>query len=400
MLASSLPALALLALALSSIAYALLAAARVAVFHRRLARTTDTPCDTALTVLKPLCGDDPELFENLCSFCEQDHGRFQVLFGVREEDDPAIAVVRAVMARYPDLDLELVVDGRIHGSNFKVGNLINLYPHARHDILVISDSDMRVSRDYLCRVATPFADPDVGAATCLYRGRSLGGAPSNLLASYINEWFYPSALLSIDLGELGYCFGATIAIRRGVVSGFGGFETLADHLADDYMFGRLTVAQGRRVALCEYVVDNIIHETSLRGALLHELRWARTISRLRPVGFALSFVTDTLVVCLLVALGLLLAGWPATGAAVLALGTGARAVLHLVTPRGAGSRWWSIPLHDGLTFAVRLASFFGNAVVWRGRRMQVGRGGELRPPRTVNSGDDLECPPRVQSRKT
>ena len=397
--AATLLQLTLVALALSSVVYALLATAKVAAFHRRLAHKTNEPRGEAVTVLKPLCGEDPELYENLCSFCLQDHDRFQILFGVREEDDPAVAVVHEVMARFPELDLKLVVDPQVHGGNFKVGNLINLYPFARHDIVLISDSDMRVTRHYLQRVTAPFADPAVGAATCLYRGRSLGGLPSNVLASYVNEWFYPSAVLAQSLGEMRYCFGATIAIRREVVSGFGGLETIENQLADDYMLGRLTVEQGRRVVLCDYVVDNIILEPSLRSAVLHELRWARTISRVRPLGFAASIITDTLPVCVLAATGLLLADAAGAAGVVLLLGAGARAALHRVAPRGATSPWWSIPAHDFLTFIVRVASFFGANLVWRGRHLRVDRDGTLLAPHAPATVPDLECEASAQPRE-
>ena len=143
-----------------------------------------------VTVLKPLCGDEVELLENLRSFCDQDYPDFQVIFGLSSDKDPAILKVKELMGEFQEHDISLVVDERVHGSNLKISNLLNMLDHAKHDILVIADSDMRVERDYLQIVAATFDDPCVSAATCLYSGTARGGLPSTLGAMFINDWFF------------------------------------------------------------------------------------------------------------------------------------------------------------------------------------------------------------------
>ena len=234
-----------------------------------------------MTVLKPVCGLENNLEENLRSFCRQDYEKFQVIFGVHDNADPAIPVIRGLIDEFPHHDLSLVIDDTIIGSNYKVSNLANMFRQARHDIIV-ADSDMRVCRDYLKAVAAPFEDPKVGAATCLYSGRASGRLPSKLGAIFINDWFLPSALIPAVLGRLTYCFGATMAIRRSNLERFGAFDALADVLADDFMFGRLVHKQGHRIALIPYIVENVIDDPSLKSLFLRELRWARTIRSVEP----------------------------------------------------------------------------------------------------------------------
>src|SRR5579859_419249 len=148
--------------------------------------------NVGVSVLKPLCGAEPRLYENLRTFCDQRHGHFQLVLGVSSPDDPAIAVVRRLQAAYPRCDIELAIDTRVHGSNLKVSNLINMAEHARHDVIVIADSDIAVQADYLDSVAAPLAHPRVGVVTCLYLARGVGGFWPRVGALFINEWFAPS----------------------------------------------------------------------------------------------------------------------------------------------------------------------------------------------------------------
>ncbi len=329
-----------------------------------------------VTVLKPLCGDEVELLENLRSFCDQDYPDFQVIFGLSSDKDPAILKVKELMGEFQEHDITLVVDERVHGSNLKISNLLNMLDHAKHDILVIADSDMRVERDYLQIVAATFDDPCVSAATCLYSGSARGGLPSTLGAMFINDWFFPSALIPALRDKLTYCFGATMAARRGAIENIGGFGALANILADDYMLGNFVHRQGQKVALAPYLVRNIVHEPSMRALFLHEVRWARTIKNVKPLSYALSTITEGLF--LSVAAAVLLSfggvsGWfIALPIIIVAL---LRLALHLgvcETIKGQGERTpWLIPLRDLLSLGVRISSYFGTTVHWREQVLTV-----------------------------
>src|SRR5579885_2243084 len=330
-----------------------------------------------VTVLKPLCGEDPELAANLRSFCVQDHPAFQVVFGVCEADDPAVAVARRVIAELPGADLTLVVDGRRRGRNLKVANLQNMLPAARHDILVIADSDMRVGPDYLARVTAPLADPAVGIVTCLYRGVAAGGIWSRLACLHVNHGFLPQAALAAAIGAGAGCFGASIALSRDTLQRIGGLGAIADELADDYALGAAVRRIGRRIELSPLLVDNVICEPGVAGLFRHELRWARKIRLVAPLGFVGSLVTQPVAMA---ALALALGVLPLAAAAMLVAALACRLVSVRLTDRILrlpASPLLLVPVRDVLSFAVFAASFFARRVEWRDRTFRVGPNGRL-----------------------
>jgi ceramide glucosyltransferase len=355
-----------------SFAYVNICIVALLLFRERINAKQDWSHRLPITVLKPICGMETNLAENLRSFCRQDYDQFQVIFGVHGEDDKAIPIIRALIEEFPERDLSLVIDDTIIGSNYKVSNLANMFGSARHDIIVVADSDMRVCRDYLKAVVAPFKDPQVGAATCVYSGRAAGKLPSKLGALFINDWFLPSALIPAVFGRLTYCFGATMAIRRSNLEQFGSFNALANVLADDFMFGRLVHQQGHRVALIPYIVENVIEDPSLKSLFLHELRWARTIRSVEPLGYAASAITEIMplaaiaAVCLYVATGsFIYAGGIFAIAAVL------RLALHYTISSTVSGRGTAapllVPLRDVMSPIIRLSSYFGRKVTWRER---------------------------------
>lgn len=365
-----------------SFCYLLLAIVGVMRFGRRLKARAPESGEMPVTILKPLCGMETDIAENLRSFCRQDYGAYQIVFGVRDRGDPVIRVVERIMEEFPALDIALVVDDRVIGTNYKISNLSNMMAVARHDILAISDSDMRVRPDYLRTIAAPFADATVGATTCLYSGTTRNGVASELGAMFVNDWFLPSALVPTMVGELRFCFGATMAVRRDVLAKFGGFAALANYLADDYMLGHRVVQQGYRIALAPYIVENVIYEAGIKGLFLHELRWARTIRSVQPVGYALSFITDVLPLSLIAAVPIYLAtassGW---ALAVPGVALALRLLLHFavcrIAPPGTICAPWLIPLRDLLSVSVRVASFFGSRVQWRERSFVIRANNQL-----------------------
>ncbi len=365
----------LLAASLASVAYVAFAIVRIRAFGRYRERPVAGP---PVTVLKPVRGAEPGLYENLRSFCEQDYPVFQVIFGVRDAKDPAVPVAEQVMRDLPGRDLVLVVNERVIGANYKVSNLANMYGSAKYDLLVIADSDMRVGRSYLATVAGPLADPAVGVVTCLYSGRSAGDVWSALGAMFINEWFLPSVLVARAVQPDRFCFGATMAVRRDALDAIGGFERLAAYLADDYMLGALMNERGLRVELSSYVVESIVSEPDLRTLFAHELRWARTIRTVQPLGHAMSFLTYSLA---LSCMYLLVSSSGSLGAAVMGGALALRLAVHYAVRRSLGvaepARPWLVPVRDAVCFAVWAASFWGRTVQWGGRTFSVGSDGRM-----------------------
>jgi len=372
----------LLAASLFSLAYAVFALARVRAFARPRPRPAAGP---PVTVLKPLRGAEPGLYDNLRSFCEQDYPEFQVVFGVRDPQDPAIAVAERVMRDLPGRDLALVVDDRVIGTNLKVSNLANMYGAAKHDLLVIADSDMRVDRSYLGSVVGPLRDPAVGVVTCLYAGRAMGGVWAALGAMFINDWFLPSVLVARSLQPDRFCLGATMAVRREALEAIGGFAALSPYLADDYMLGVFMNRRGLRVALAPYVVENTVWEPDFRTLFTHELRWARTVRTAQPLGHAMSLVTHSL---LLSGAYLLVSSLSILGAVVAGGALGLRLGVHYAVRASLGlrepARAWLVPLRDVLCFVVWIASFWGRTVHWGGRKFAVASDGRM----SANGGHD------------
>jgi ceramide glucosyltransferase len=357
-----------------------------------------------VTVLKPLHGDEPLLEAALTTLCRQDYPDWQIVFGVRDAADPAVAVVRRLQARFPDLDVALVVDGTLHGRNHKVSNLINMMAAARHDILIIADADVHARPDYLDRLVAALVQPGVGLVTTLYAGlpapedasalwpgdRARPGLPAKLGATHITHGFLPGAVLARALGRQD-CLGATMGLRRDDLERFGGFHALVDHLADDNVLGRRIAGLGLSVALADTVTLTTVPETSLRALFRHELRWARTIRALEPAGFAASVVQYPLAWALLTVL--------VTGGALWSIGLFFIAwVLRAIAAIGVDSalapswsaEWdseqhaghdvaalafccpvWLLPLRDVFSVAVMLASYAGREVDWRGHGLHA-----------------------------
>jgi ceramide glucosyltransferase len=364
-------------------AYAVLAV--VAVLVWRMQRMPKNPRSLApVTMLKPLCGAEPGLYEHLRSFCRQDYPEFQIVFGVRDQADPACAVVKRLRAEFPSVPIELVIDQRLHGTNFKISNLINMLPYARHEILVMADSDASVGTDYLAAVTAPLADHKVGLVTCIYRGMPTPRLWSRLGAMYINEWYVPSVLLAWLFGHEGYVSGQTVCLRRDTLQAMGGLQVLANHLADDHRLGELVHALDLKVVLSPYVVKGEHHEPSLESLTRHELRWMRTLRVLQPRNFLFIFITFSLPLAML-GLAFAAAGASLSRAAwaLFATTVTARLVLHLVhrsrDDRAPLADLWLLPARDLLICWVWWRSFFSSRVTWRGNEFAVGADGVMRP---------------------
>lgn len=332
----------------------------------------------AVSLIKPLHGAPHGLEAALETFAVQDHlGPLQILFGLQDGLDPASGVVAALGRRHPGLDIDVVTDPAVHGTNAKVSNLINMAPSARHGVLILSDADISVDPTYVTQVLAALNAPGVGAVSCYYVGRSTGSFWSRLCAMAISYSFLPNAVLGKSIGMAQPCFGSTIALRRTMLDQIGGFAALADHLADDFEIGRRVRATGASIATPPMPVTHLCDEADLRQLWQHELRWARTVRLIDPVGYAGSFITYPLPLALIAAalLGFAPAGLILVGA-ILLLRIASKLCIDAATGARAGG-WWLIPVLDVLSFAVFIASFAGNTVDWQGHRFRVGRDGRL-----------------------
>jgi len=335
----------------------------------------------AVTILKPLHQGEPDLSRNLETFFAQDYdGAVQIVFGVHDEADPAVAVVRALQAKYPHLDTAIVADAALYGANAKVSNLINMLPVARHDTLVLSDSDIAVGHRWLSQVTAALARPGVGIVTCLYTGEPAKDGHklwSSLAAMSTSYTFLPNAVLGASLGLAAPCFGSTIALRRETLDEVGGFAAFADQLADDYEMGRAVRAQGYTMAIPAMGVGHTAAENSASDLLRHELRWTRTIRMVNPGGHLGSFITHGFVFALMSAA---LLDFNTVSLAVVALTLAARLFLKSRIDGLFGTYagpYWLMPLRDLLSFAVFVTSLFGETVHWRGTHFAVEPSGAM-----------------------
>ena len=346
-------------------------------FGRRTPAAEFTP---PVTVIKPVKGMDAESFENFASFCRQEYPAFQLLFAVAAADDPAVEVIRRLMASFPAVEIGLVIDPSIHGPNYKVCNLMNAWPKARHDIVIVCDSDIRVGPEYLARVCAPFADPAVGLVTSLYRSSRVDGLATVIEALGFTVEMIPNVMVALKLEGLSFALGASMACRREALEAIGGFPALVNYLADDYQLGNKIHRAGYRLELSGYFVESIMKRERLAGILSRQLRWCRTMRASRPGGYFASGITQPFAGVLA---ALLLARFSPVGW---------WAVLLLYLVRGAlvtiYSRWyvqdrllprylWLLPLRDLLAFATWALAFLGNRVRWRGHLFRLRPGGAI-----------------------
>jgi ceramide glucosyltransferase len=343
------------------LAYLALALRSVRRFKERPARVDGWR--PPVSVLKPVCGSSPQLYECLRSFCEQDWASYEVIFGAHSEDDPAVEVVRRLIREFPERDLRLVVDSALAGPNRKAANLANIYRSARYDIIVLSDSDVRVDGDCLASMAAPFAKPSVGAVASIYKGWAIGGAPARFGALYINDWFVPSVVVDVDLRGIDFVF-AMSAVRREALEAIGGFAQLAQFFADDYALGRLISRKGWKVVLSTYACDTVVAERSFAEMFQHEVRWQRTERACRPLDQLMSVVTWPLPLLLV----LLLPQLSLVGLGVIGAEVTLRILLHFQVRRSfhiAGPHQpWLVPLRECVCFLTWAAGLFGDSVHW------------------------------------
>ncbi len=378
---------AILLLALAPFAYYLAATFAALRFFKR-ERAKKLPDFTPpVSILKPVHGLDFASYENFASFCAQDYPAYEILFCVNELSDPAIPVIQEIMADFPKCPIRILSNAPELGSNRKINNLVLLARQARHEILVQSDGDVRVSPNYLREVVAPFQDPSVGVVSCLYRGIAQENLYAQLEAVGAASDFMAGAILTNSKQGVTFALGASVATTKSWLAKIGGYEVLANLLADDYEIGNRVHKAGGKVLLSREIVSTMYPAQTLRGFWEHQVRWARTVRHVRPVSFLGLLFTHGLPLAILAA-AVAPAAW--ISAAYLA----AYLVLRLAMAWVAGvwglqdavlrRKLWLVPLRDLLYFAVWLAAFTSNRIMWRGQEFVLHHGQMLQAKPSAN----------------
>ena len=369
----------------SSFAYYLICLWVAAMFARRgqAASTKLAPrACPPVSILKPLKGTDPEIDESFRSHCRQDYSEYEIIFGVSDPEDPAVASVEQLKKDFPNRAIQLVICPQILGSNVKVSNLEQMAATARHPVLIVNDSDIRVEQDYLARVVAPLTDERIGMVTCLYCGVAQPTLGSQLESVGISTDFCAGVLVAERLENgLRFGLGSTLAFRRADLDRLGGFKAFVDFLADDYELGRRIAGLGKKVVLSDVVVETHLPAYSFSEFLSHQLRWGRGVRDARRggyIGLVSTFGTMWGLIAVLAARG---AAWSwALLAGMLLLRTVVAFIFcrSVVQDEDAVERLWLVPLRDLIAAAVWMASFAGHGVTWRGDRFELKDGRLIR----------------------
>ena len=346
-------------------------------------RTDEAAVGPPVTLLKPVCGMEAGLEDNLTSFFEQQYPSFEIVFGARRGDDPALEVVRRISHKYPFVPVKIVTTGEPLWPNAKVCSLVKMYARAAHDYLIISDSDVHVEPNYIAEVVRPLLNPKNSMVTCLYRGVPTGGLWSRLEALGMSVEMTSGAIVANLLEGMKFALGPTMAVRRDALDAVGGFEPLADYCADDYVLGREIAESGRRVVMSQHVIDHVVINRRFACSMRHQIRWMKSTRfsrRAGHTGTALTFAMPFGV------LGLVAGGalhqW-AIGIGLFAAAYVSRVILSIaagwgVVRDGRALRLaWLYPLRDVMGFGFWFASYFGRRIVWRGDWYRLEDGGRM-----------------------
>jgi ceramide glucosyltransferase len=366
---SSVPGLLAAALAICGMGFYLLCLWSASRFQRegRNPRPAATP---PVTILKPLRGVDPQMYESFRSHCVQDYPEYEIIFGVSEADDPAVEGVEHLIREFPQCKIRLLVCPEVLGNNRKTSNLVQMLAFAKYDHILINDSDILVSPDYLRRVMAPFARPEVGMVTCPYRGIAADTLGSKLESIGISTDFIAGVLAARQIENgIHFALGSTLAMTRGALEAIGGLRPLVDYLADDFELGYRVAKAGYEVVLADIVVETHLPAYSFRGFFEHQMRWARSTRDSRRFGYVGLLLTFGLPWAIFAVIFAPLAWWSWTtlaAAAALRAAVALKVGVGVVHDSAVRQNLWLVPLRDLVAFGVWFASFADNKVHWRG----------------------------------
>jgi ceramide glucosyltransferase len=368
---------AVLVVATFPLIYYLLAIFAALVFAREAQAPPLPTFEPPVSILKPVHGVDFASYENYASFCTQDYPEYEILFAVNEVRDPAVSVVTRLIANYPLRQITLLVGAEYFGANQKVNNLARLTREAKHEVLALSDGDVRVGPQYLRNVVAPLRDGNVGAVTSFYRGIAQNNLYAELEAVGAASDFFAGVLMAAWMEGVKFTLGAAVATTKTWVQRIGGFESIAAFLADDYEIGHRVTQSGGRVVLSPETVLTMYPAQTPRSFWQHQLRWARTVRLCRPASYAALLFTQGL-------------PWVVAAASlaptreIAASYLFAYLILRLAMARLVGvsvvgdevlrRRLWLVPLWDAIHFVVWAASFASNHVMWGSVEYVIDRG--------------------------
>ena len=345
--------------------------------HRAAPRDFTPPA----SLLKPVRGLDREAYENFASFCRQDYPQYEILFAVTDAQDAAVPVIRQLIADFPGLPIRLIVSAERIGSNDKINKVCGLARAARHDLLVLSDADIRVGPGYLRSLAAPFRDPTVGAVTSLFTGIAVRSLWPELEAIFFSTDFMPAILMARQLEGVHFALGATVAVTRASLAEIGGFEAITDEAADDYELGSRIAARGYRVELVDAAVKTWCSLSNLQEFFIQRLRWDIMARQSRPLGYAGLVFTQGLpwtILAVMLAPTHLLAGGFVAAYLILRMTVVCTMGVWGLRDDLLKRRWWLVPLWDAFAFVLWFISLFWNRVRWRDAEYRVA-GGRLIP---------------------
>ena len=356
--------------------------------RRRAAKSAFFP---PVSLFKPLHGAEPNLEAHLATFFEQDYPEFEIIFGARVAGDAGLQTARRVASRYPKVPVKFVLTGEPWRVNAKVSTMELMGKAASHDIFIVSDSDVRVSRDYIREVVAPFADEKVGGVTCLYRGVADQGLWAKLEATGMSIEMSAGVLVADLMEGMQFMLGPTMAVRRSCVREIGGFAALGSYCADDFVLGNAIAAKGHTVVLSTHTIDHVVLNTSFVDSQKHQIRWMKSTRFSRPWGHLGTALTFSVPFGVLACAAALLMRRPLLGIALLAYSILNRMVLAAVVGKLAVEERHLVrtivlyPIRDLLGFCCWIASYFGSTILWRGRRYRLTRGGLMHPVSSQSS---------------
>ncbi len=377
----------LLLLALGPLIYYLLSLYNIVAYFRGIRRQPPridliTP---AVSILKPVRGVDSEAYENFASYCRLDYPNYEIIFAVKDPSDPVVPIIEKLKRDFPERQIRLVTAVEPLGQNNKISNLYRLVKEAQFDLLVMTDSDVRVSSNYLRELVAPFADTTVGAVTSFYRCVGGGTFAADLAMLGMCSDSLPSALIARRVeGGVHFAFGWTMATTKERLAEIGGWESMADHHSDDFELGNRIARHGHRVELMRETVSVVFPRETLQDLFGQELRWAIGLRNVRPVAYAGMVFTHGLPWAVLAACIAGAAGWTGLAFSYLA----SYLILRIAVAWTAGvwglrdntivSKLWLVPLRDAITAFVWLVGLLSDRIKWRGSEFRV-KNGLLRP---------------------
>lgn len=348
---------------------------------------TDNNYLPPVSILKPINGIEDGIYENFTSYCKQDYSGYQVIFGVRNSNDPAIDVVKKVIDAFPENDIELVICNDSIGINPKINNLNNMYKKAKYNIILTNDSDTRVNGNYLKKVVSPFRDESVGLVTCVYRENNLNNLASMIESLSINHEFLPSIMIAQKVEQLSYAFGVTIAAKRDTLESIGGFKELSNYLAEDFHLGKKVFEAGHKLFLSDYIVDVIPEQRGFVDFFKHQLRWSKTIKTCRPIGyFFAAFFKYGIVPSLAYLFVSFCSSTGISSARVLSVilfvvflsvRIIAASIISYKYTKDRKTTLLLLPIGDLISFIIWCISFLGNKTTWRGHKFILKKGGKI-----------------------